>query len=117
MAPRHAIITDTVIRYRSHAGSLTFAAADMRDKLSRHLLDLAATRLAEVPPASQARAAYRRWHAWAAGYRALVQLRGGALRDALATMGAAFRVQPLWPLRFAARLPEHWRGRGVRRGA
>ncbi|WP_198373803.1 glycosyltransferase family 2 protein, partial [Roseomonas rosulenta] len=72
-APRHRVIPDTIIRYRSHAGSLTFAAGDLRDKLSRHLLDLARVRLAESPPGSPARAAYRRWHAWAAGYRAALQ--------------------------------------------
>lgn len=116
-APRLAVLDATVIRYRSHAGSLTFAAGDLREKLSRHLLEAARTRLAETAPGTAERAAYRRWHAWASGYRAAVQARGGALPAALATAGAAFALDPLWPARFLARLPAHWRGRAGRRGA
>lgn len=116
-APRLAVLDATIIRYRSHEGSLTFAAGDLRDKLSRHLLDLARTRLAETAAGTADRAAYRRWHAWAVGYRAAVQARGGALPAALATTGAAFAADPLWPARFLARLPAHWRGRAGRRGA
>ncbi|NMJ42853.1 glycosyltransferase [Roseomonas sp. JC162] len=115
LAPRHVIIPDTVIRYRSHAGSLTFAAGDLRDKLSRHLLELARTRLAETPPASAERAAYRRWHAWAVGYRAMVQARASGIGTALRTMAAGFALDPAWPLRFLAQLPRHWRDRAVRR--
>ena len=55
LAPRVAALEPAVIRYRSHAGSLTFAAGDLRDKLSRHLLDTARARLAELPPGSPAR--------------------------------------------------------------
>ncbi|WP_170979180.1 glycosyltransferase family 2 protein [Roseomonas sp. HF4] len=117
MAPRHSVIPTTVIRYRSHPGSLTFAAGDLREKLSRHLLDLARTRLAEQTPGSPAHRAYRRWHAWAAGYRAMVQLRGGRAGAGLGTGCAAFGADPAWPLRFLARLPGHWRGRVARRGA
>mgnify|MGYP001396260615 FL=1 len=115
-APRHRVIPETVIRYRSHAGSLTFAAGDLRDKLSRHLLELARVRLAESPPGSPARAAYRRWHAWAAGYRAALQARQGAAQAAVATIATGLAADPAWPLRFAARLPAHWRDRAVRRG-
>lgn len=117
MAPRHRVIPETVIRYRSHPGSLTFAAGDLREKLSRHLLDLARTRLAEQAPGSPAHRAYRRWHAWAAGYRAMVQLRGGDARGGLGTGCAAFGADPAWAFRFLARLPRHWRGRAARRGA
>jgi GT2 family glycosyltransferase len=115
-APRHAVIPDTVIRYRSHAGSLTFAAGDLRGKLSRHLLELARTRMSELPAGSAARAAYRRWHGWAAGYRAALQARAGAWREAGATLAAAFAADPAWPARFLARLPAHWRDRDLRRG-
>jgi glycosyltransferase involved in cell wall biosynthesis len=114
-APRHAVIDAPVIRYRSHAGSLTFAAGDLRDKLSRHLLDLARTRMAELPAGSPARAAYRRWHGWAVGYRAGLQARRGELPAALATAAAGLAADPLWPARFLARLPSHWRDRAVRR--
>lgn len=116
-APRCAVIPDTVIRYRSHAGSLTFAQADMREKLSRHLLEVARTRMAEQPPGSPGRAAYRRWHGWALGYRAMVLARQGQAGAALRAAGAGFTADPLWPARFLARLPAHWRGRGLRAGA
>jgi glycosyltransferase involved in cell wall biosynthesis len=115
-APRHRMIPQTIIRYRSHAGSLTFAAGDLRDKLSRHLLELARTRLAEVAPRTAEHAAYRRWHGWAVGYRAGVLARAGAARGAAAAMAGGFAADPWWPLRFAARLPGHWAGRAQRRG-
>jgi glycosyltransferase involved in cell wall biosynthesis len=117
LAPRHAMLDETVIRYRSHPGSLTFAAGDMREKLSRHLLDLARTRLGEQAAGTAAHRAYRGWHGWAAGYRAMVLLRLGDPRGAFAAAGAAFRADPAWPARFLARLPGHWRGRPARRGA
>ncbi len=116
LAPRLATTAATVIRYRSHAGSLTFAAGDLRDKLSRHLLATARTRLAELPAGSPARAAYRRWHGWATGYRAMVQLRQGAFGAACATVRGGLAVDALWPARFLGLLPGHWLGRASRRG-
>lgn len=117
LAPHLAVTDATIIRYRSHAGSLTFAAGDLRDKLSRHLLDTARTRLAELPPGSAGRAAYCRWHGWATGYRVLVQARAGRIGAALGTAGAGLVADALWPARFLAALPGHWRGRGDRRGS
>ncbi|WP_198378886.1 glycosyltransferase, partial [Neoroseomonas rubea] len=89
-APRVAMLEATIIRYRSHPDSLTFAAGDLRDKLSRHLLDVSATRLAEQVAGTPGRAAYRRWHAWAAGYRAGVLARQGRAGAALGTTATAF---------------------------
>lgn len=117
LRPRLACIQASIIRYRSHAGSLTFAAGDLRDKLSRHLLDTARTRLNEVPPASPARTAYRRWHGWATGYRLMVQARQGSIGPAFETARAGFAADGLWPWRFLAQLPGHWRGRAERQGA
>lgn len=117
LAPRHALLDAVVCRYRSHAGSLTFAAADMRETLSRHLLALALARLSELPPGTAEHALYRRWHAWAVGYRSLVQARHGQALGALRTAGAGFAADALWPARFLARLPGHWRQRAARRGA
>lgn len=117
LAPRLATIPATVIRYRAHAGSLTFAAGDLREKLSRHNLDAARTGLAAAPAGSPGRAAYRRWHGWATGYRLLVQARRGQAKAALATARSGFAADALWPARFLARLPAHWRGRAARRGA
>ena len=94
LAPRLAVTGATVIRYRSHAGSLTFAAGDLRDKLS-----------------------YRRWHGWATGYRALVQFRQRALGAGLATARDGFAADALWPARFLGLLPGHWLGRAARRGS
>jgi len=117
IAPRVAAMDATVIRYRSHAGSLTFAAGDLRDKLSRHLLETARTRFMELPAGSAGRAAYRRWHGWATGYRVLVQARQGRIGAALASAGAGFAADPLWPACFLAFLPGHYQGRASRRGA
>jgi glycosyltransferase involved in cell wall biosynthesis len=117
LRPTVAVTGATIIRYRSHAGSLTFAAGDLREKLSRHLLDTARTRLAELTAGSAARAAYRRWHGWATGYRLLVQARRGDVAAAAATACGGFAADALWPARFLAFLPGHWRGRAARRGA
>ncbi len=116
LAPRLAVTGATIIRYRSHAGSLTFAAGDLRDKLSRHNLVTAQTRLSELPAGSAAHAAYRRWHGWAAGYRVLVQLRNGKWGTAWATARAGFAADPLWPARFLGYLPGHWTRRADRGG-
>lgn len=117
LRPRLATIGASIIRYRAHTGSLTFAAGDLRDKLSRHLLETARTRLMELPPGSPARPAYRRWHGWATGYRALVQARQGSIGAAFATARAGLAADALWPWHFLARLPAHWRGRAARQGS
>ena len=117
LAPRVVTTGATIIRYRAHAGSLTFAQGDLRDKLARHHLETARTRLPETPPGSAARAAYRRWHGWATGYRVMVQARRGAVGQAWATAKAGFAADMAWPARFLAVLPGHWLGRAARRGA
>lgn len=117
LAPRVATIGATVIRYRSHAGSLTFAAGDLREKLSRHNLDVARTRLRELPAGDTSRPAYRRWHGWATGYRVMVEARAGRIGAALAAARGGFAADPAWPARFLAALPGHWQGRGMRRGS
>ncbi len=116
LAPRVVPVAATVIRYRSHAGSLTFAAGDLRDKLSRHLLDTARTRFREETAGSAAHAAYRRWHGWATGYRVLVLARHGRIGDMLRAAGEGFAADPMWPARFLGFLPAHWHGRAARRG-
>ena len=114
-APRCVVIPEVVIRYRAHAGSLTFAAGDTRAKLGRHNMTVARTRLAEQPPGSTAHGAYRRWHAWATGYAALAAARQGKIADAVRTAREGLAADPLWPARFLARLPAHWRDRDLRR--
>ncbi|MBY0329866.1 MAG: glycosyltransferase [Acetobacteraceae bacterium] len=115
-APRHMVLPATVIRYRAHAGSLTFAAGDTRAKLAQHLHAAARTRLAELPAGTPAHAAYRRWHAWAVGYRALLLLRQGAAGAAWRIASDGFAHDATWPARFLARLPGHWRDRDARSG-
>ncbi len=114
-APRQAVLDRDFYRYRSHAGSLTFGG-DQRDRLSRHLLHLAALRLAECPAGSPARAAYGRWHAWALAYRCMLLTSGGRLGEALGAAWAGLATDPAWPCRAVTRLPAHWRGRSARRG-
>lgn len=117
LAPRVATTDATIIRYRAHAGSLTFAAGDLRDKLSRHNLDTARTRLLDLHAGAPERPAYRRWHGWATGYRVMVEARAGRVGSALAVARAGFAADPAWPVGFLAALPRHWRSRAARRGA
>jgi glycosyltransferase involved in cell wall biosynthesis len=114
--PVHRLLPVVLYRYLSHPGSLTFADIDMRDKLSVHLLALSRTRLAECRSGTPEHAAYRRWHAWAVGYRAAQYLRRGWGAKAMLTARDGWRADVAWLPRFLARLHEHWRDRGVRRG-
>jgi len=114
--PVHHYVPQVLYRYRSHAGSLTFSGGDIRDRASRHLLDLARTRFAECHRGTSEYTAYRRWHAWAVGYRALQDLAHRRGRDALHTVQDGLRIDAAWPFRFLLRLPGHWRDRDVRRG-
>jgi len=84
--------------------------------VSAQLLTLAQTRLAECRPGTSEHAAYRRWHAWATGYRVLLQARRLRPVDALRTARDGLTADTFWPLRFLARLPSHWLDRDVRRG-
>jgi glycosyltransferase involved in cell wall biosynthesis len=114
--PTHRRLQQVLYRYLSHSGSLTFSGADIRDMASVHLLDLARTRFTECRPGTSEYAAYRRWHAWAVGYRILQHMTRRRARNMLSTARDGWRVDAAWPLRFLARLPGHWRDRGVRRG-
>jgi glycosyltransferase involved in cell wall biosynthesis len=114
--PAHRLLPLVFYRYLCHGGSLTFSGADMRDALSAELLTLAQTRLAECRRDTVEYAAYRRWHAWAVGYRITQHAARGRLRHLLQTARDGSRADLAWPLRFLARLPRHWRHRTVRRG-
>jgi glycosyltransferase involved in cell wall biosynthesis len=115
-SPAHRLLPRVLYRYLSHGGSHSFSGADIRDSASVHLLALARTRLAECRPGTPEHAAYRRWHAWATGYRALLQARQLRPMDALRTARDGLTMDIFWPLRFLARLPSHWRDRDVRAG-
>jgi glycosyltransferase involved in cell wall biosynthesis len=114
--PAHRLLPRVLYRYLSHGGSLTFSDNDMRDNASAHLLTLAQTRLAECHPGTAEFAAYRRWHAWAVGYRVGQHAAHGRLRETMRTARAGWVADPAWPLRFLALVPGHWRDRDVRRG-
>lgn len=114
--PAHRILPRVLYRYLSHPGSLTFSDNDLRDKLSAHLLTVARTRLAECPSNTREHAAYRRWHAWAVGYRIGQHVRHGRLPDAMRTARDGWVTDAAWPFRFLARVPGHWCDRAVRRG-
>lgn len=115
-SPAHRLLPRVLYRYFSHSGSLTFSGADIRDTVSAHVLTLAQTRLAECRSGTPEHAAYGRWHAWATGYRALLQTRRLRPVDALRTVRDGLTADTFWPLRFLARLPSHWRDRDVRHG-
>jgi glycosyltransferase involved in cell wall biosynthesis len=115
--PAHRLRDQVFYRYQSHDGSLTFSDNDLRDRLSVHLLTLARTRLAECQPGTPAHAAYRRWHAWAVGYRVSQHVAHGRMREALRTAREGLALDLAWSPRFLARLPGHWRDRAIRRGA
>jgi glycosyltransferase involved in cell wall biosynthesis len=112
--PAHRIVPAVLYQYVSHGDSLTFSGADMRDSLSEHLLAMVRTKLSELPKGTPEYATYRRWHAWAAGYRALLDARRKRVGDMFRTARDAAMLDPIWPARFLARLPEHWRDRGIR---
>ena len=114
--PAHRLLPRILYRYLSHDGSLTFSDNDLRDKLSAHLLTVARTRLSECQPGTPEYAAYRRWHGWAVGYRVIQHAIHGRASATLRTARDGLREDVAWPLRFLARLPGHWRDRGVRRG-
>jgi len=115
-SPAHRLVSRVLYRYLSHSGSLTFSGADIRDTASAHLLTLARTRLRECCPGTPEHAAYRRWHAWATGYRVLRQASRRRPMDALRTAYDGLTGDATWPLRFLARLPGHWHDRDVRAG-
>jgi glycosyltransferase involved in cell wall biosynthesis len=114
--PVHRLLPQVVYRYLSHGGSLTFSGTDQRDDHSANLLALARTRLAECRAGTPEYAAYRRWHAWAVGYRILQHAARRRPRLVVRTAREGWLVDAAWPLRFLARLPSHWRDRDVRRG-
>jgi Glycosyl transferase family 2 len=114
--PAHRLLPQVFYRYLCHDGSLTFSGADMRETISAHLLALARIRLAECRPGTPEYAAYRRWHAWAVGYSIIQHIARGRVRNAVRTAYDGCATDAVWPLRFLARLPGHWRDRDVRRG-
>jgi glycosyltransferase involved in cell wall biosynthesis len=114
--PPHVLLSQVLYRYLSHGGSLTFSGADIRETVSTHLLTLARTRVSECRAGTPEHAAYRRWHAWAVGYRVLVLFTHRHLGDALRTVREGCAVDPIWLVRFLRRLPSHWKDRDLRRG-
>lgn len=112
---RRAVLPQIVYRYRSHDGSLTFGTAAARERYLREFVTVAAIRLAETAGDPAAASAYRRWHAWAAGYLAADLIRQGRVREAWRPAADAFARDAWWTGRFALQLPAHALGRQARR--
>jgi len=110
------VTTDKLIyRYHVHDGSLTLndnapALAHAEEALQ---VTLDGMNEAEKPAA---RAAYLRWHAWAAFYLAGLQARSGKLAAAAPTLLAALTRDPLAPFRLVPQLGRHLAERRARKG-
>lgn len=104
-----------IYRYHVHGGSLTLndnapALAHAEEALQATLDGMAEARDAAT------RAAYRRWHAWAAFYLAGLQWRRGRRTTALRTVLAAKLRDPLAPFRLMPQLIRHLAERQARMG-
>ena len=102
-------------RYHVHAGSLTLNDAPASRPLSQQCLRAACDGMSEARAARDF-AAYRRWHAWAAGYLAGIEFRDGDQRAAFGTLAAATRRDPAWLFRMAPAVMRHIAERAERLG-
>lgn len=113
---RREILPTAVYRYRVHAGSLTLGTAQARERYLRDNLNVALTRLSEAVPRSPAHAAYRRWHAWAAGYLTVHLVLKRRPWESAVNAGRGIRWNPIWPIQFAGAAIDQLRERGLRNG-
>ncbi|MCG6114922.1 MAG: glycosyltransferase [Mesorhizobium sp.] len=110
------VTTDKLIyRYHVHGGSLTLNDNAPAVAHAEEALRVTVDGMAEAASPA-ARAAYRRWHAWAAFYLAGLQSRQGRLSAALATSVSALGRDPLAPLRLVPQLIRHVAERRARQG-
>jgi glycosyltransferase involved in cell wall biosynthesis len=116
ISPSNAIVPVPLYRYHIHDGSLTLSGSGV---VARRLSaeSFAAARNGLVEGATEkVRAAYARWHAWAAGYLFAILAREGHFRAAALLAADAFRRDPAWLLRLPAPVVRHVLERGARRG-
>jgi glycosyltransferase involved in cell wall biosynthesis len=112
---RNVTVPAPLYRYYAHDGSLTFAGRSVARALSVENLAAARNGLAEATTATT-RAAYARWHAWAAFYMAGINARAFEIRGAAAVIADAFGRDPVWPLRLPPMILRHILERPARRG-
>lgn len=112
-----AVVTTRKVLYEyvAHSGSLTFACTGRSMVLAEAFLNLAETRLAD-PPMPLLFVAFRRWHAWAAGYLIMLELLRGRLGVAFSRAVRAFGIDRFWLVRFLPVLVMHIFEIRLRRG-
>jgi glycosyltransferase involved in cell wall biosynthesis len=112
---RNVTVTTPIYRYHLHDGSLTLNEAGPSIAHAEECLRAAADGMAEATE-PRLRAAYRRWHAWAAAYLAGLHARRGQPGAGLRVLGAGMAADPLLPLRLPGPVARHLRERRARAG-
>ena len=111
-----SVTTRTALyRYHVHDGSLTLNDRAPSFLHARQCLAAASDGMAEATDAAS-RAAYRRWHSWAAFYLAGLHARSGRIGTALRTLVAATARDPAWAFRLPPLLARHLGERSARLG-
>jgi glycosyltransferase involved in cell wall biosynthesis len=113
--PRNVCIRAPLYRYLVHDLSLTLSGSSAVDRLARESLLAAQNGLLEAASPAE-KAAFRRWHAWAAFYLSTLDARRGHKMQALATGVRGLRLDPLFPLRLPRQVWQHLRERALRAG-
>lgn len=114
-APRHVMVSHPLYRYHAHEGSLTMSGSEATLRLTSESLIAARAGLREAT-SDEARAAYRRWHAWALFYAGGFELRQGHTAAGLRALIQGSRIDPLWFLRVPLMTVRHVIERPARRG-
>ena len=111
---RMGVLDNIVYAYGEHPQSITFS----KELKARHIAEATALARSSLQEAEtqQAKAFYRRWHAWAAGYELLRYGRNPCPSRVLrARIRDAFATDVAWPLHFLRHLAWHLRTRSERR--
>ncbi|MGL4637681.1 MAG: glycosyltransferase [Beijerinckiaceae bacterium] len=112
---RNATTTAILYRYHVHGGSLSLNDRMPSERLAKQCLDAALDGFREHRDTA-GRAAFRRWHAWAAFYLAGLQARRAGYGEAARTCGKACSTDIWWPFRLPPMIARHLRERGARQG-
>ena len=107
-------VRGVVYRYRMHENSLTLSGGPSEAMLQENVQAAQAGRSRSGEDRCLV-SAYRRWHAWAVGYRFGADVSGGRYRAALRGALEATARSPLWPLLFTGQVVNHWLTRSERR--
>ena len=112
---RNVTLSAPLYRYHVHNDSLTLNAIGANRSLSVESLAAARNGVREGK-STAIRAAYARWHAWAAFYLAGIEARERRFKIAGSVILEAFRLDGAWPLRIPLPLLRHVIERSARRG-